>query len=47
MQNEAGSEPFAKEKIWRTGIEPPGASLSTRSVLARQNLHLIQTKIAS
>ena len=27
MQNEAGSQPFAKEKIWRAGIEPPGASL--------------------
>ena len=51
MQNEAGSEPFAQEKTWRAGIEPPGASLccglSTRSVLARQSLHLIQIKIAS
>ena len=27
MQNEAGSEPFAKEKIWWAGIEPPGAIL--------------------
>ena len=27
MQNEAGSELFAKEKIWRARIEPPGASL--------------------
>ena len=27
MQNEAGSEPFAKEKIWRAGIEPQDASL--------------------
>ena len=27
MQNEAGSEPFAKEKIWQAGIEPPVASL--------------------